>query len=133
MMNPKQLKRLERLKAEHQKVLAGRVIKYQALLSKCEELTADIKARAENQEQLTQQLADQRTAMQGLVEASKNMDWQQAVLNGGRPCFFLLEKGRFCGRAQRWYGHTDKDKWPEHRFMSLDAALAAAAKLREGK
>lgn len=42
MMNPKQLKRLEWLKAEHQKVLAGRVIKYQALLSKCEELTADI-------------------------------------------------------------------------------------------
>jgi hypothetical protein len=58
--------------------------------------------------------------------AAYRADWTQVVLNGGSPCFFL-ERGaphgatRFCLRAERWAGHTDKDQWPEHRFVSLPA------------
>ncbi len=49
-------------------------------------------------------------------------DWTQVALNGGPPCFHL-ENGRFCLRAARWDGHTDKDEYPEHRFVSLAALL----------
>lgn len=62
--------------------------------------------------------------LEKLVEAAKNMDWEQVVLNGGPPCFFLEEEGRFCGRAQRWFGHTDKNEFPEHVFINLETLLA---------
>jgi hypothetical protein len=49
------------------------------------------------------------------------MDWQQVVLNGGPPCFALLddEPDRYCGRAERWAGHDG-----EHEFVSLADLLA---------
>jgi hypothetical protein len=54
--------------------------------------------------------------------AADRADWVQVALNGGPPCFFL-ENDRFCLRAERWAGHTDRDKYPEHRFVSLAALL----------
>ncbi len=44
------------------------------------------------------------------------MDWRQVVLNGGPPCFAILddEGGWFCGRAKRWEGHDG-----EHKFVWL--------------
>lgn len=47
------------------------------------------------------------------TKAAVNMDWDQVVLNGGPPCFHY-ESGEFCGRAQRWDGHSDF-----HKFVSL--------------
>ncbi len=56
-----------------------------------------------------------RTANQlAHIVAAAKMDWQQVVLNGGPPCFHISEDGRFCGRAQRWEGHSD-----DHEFVSL--------------
>lgn len=51
------------------------------------------------------------------------MDWQQVVLNGGPPCFAVLddEEGWYCGRAERWEGHDG-----EHRFISLSDLLTSA-------
>lgn len=54
------------------------------------------------------------------VDAARNMDWVQVVLNGGPPCFHLQDDGRFCGRAMRWVGHTDEDP---HKFVSLAELL----------
>lgn len=64
------------------------------------------------------------------------MDWQQVVLNGGPPCFAVLdaEENWYCGRAQRWDGH-DYD----HKYVSLSdlldkervALLAEVGRLRE--
>lgn len=56
--------------------------------------------------------------MKPLLEAAKNMDWQQVVLNGGPPCFHL-EGERFCGRAERWDGHDGC-----HKFVSLEELLS---------
>jgi len=44
------------------------------------------------------------------------MDWGQVVLNGGPPCFAVLNDERpwFCGRADRWAGHDG-----DHKFVSL--------------
>jgi hypothetical protein len=62
--------------------------------------------------------------------AAYRADWMQVVLNQGPPCFYLGdEPDRFCLRAERWDGHTDKDKYPEHRFVSLAALLD---KVRDG-
>lgn len=62
------------------------------------------------------------------------MDWEQVRLNGGPPCFHLdpeHEGNRFCGRAQRWFGHTvNESQYPDHRFISLDDYLA---ELRESR
>lgn len=64
---------------------------------------------------------------QDIMTAAIGMDWIQVVLNGGPPCFFFeSDERRFCGRAKRWDGHTDKDEYPEHRYVSLDALLATA-------
>ncbi len=52
----------------HKEVLAGRVQKYQACRNKCEELTADVKARTENQEYLQQQLAQSQANYQTLLD-----------------------------------------------------------------
>lgn len=51
------------------------------------------------------------------------MDWQQVILNGGPPCFAVLdgEETWYCGRAQRWVGHDG-----EHKFISLDDLISAA-------
>ena len=47
------------------------------------------------------------------------MDWTQAALNGGPPCFALLDdEGWYCGRAQRWEGHDG-----EHPFVSLEQMI----------
>jgi hypothetical protein len=55
-----------------------------------------------------------------MLQAARQMDWQQVVLNGGPPCFYL-ESEWFCGRAERWQGHGDM-----HGFVSLATLLAAA-------
>jgi hypothetical protein len=57
-----------------------------------------------------------------VIKAAQNMDWQQVMLNGGPPCFYL-EGERFCGRAQRWDGHYAPNKI--HKFISLDALMIA--------
>lgn len=53
-----------------------------------------------------------------LLSAAIQMDWQQTMLNGGPPCFFLCDDGRFCGRHERWLGHAD-----DHGYVSLAALL----------
>lgn len=41
-------------------------------------------------------------------------DWQQIYLNGGPPCFAVMEEDlRFCNRAERWEGHPS-----DHKFVS---------------
>ena len=54
--------------------------------------------------------------MDAIQKACVNMDWQQVVLNGGPPCFYLMDDGNFCGRTQRWAGHNHNY---HHRFVSL--------------
>jgi len=56
------------------------------------------------------------TDCSGVLLAAEHMDWQQVVLNGGPPCFAIVENdsGHFCGRAQRWEGHDS-----HHTFVSL--------------
>jgi hypothetical protein len=61
------------------------------------------------------------TSIRRLVEAARNADWQQVVLNGGPPCFHL-EDGRFCFRAFRWQGHGIM-----HDYVSLESALTTLA------
>ena len=68
--------------------------------------------------------------MSDLIQAAKCMDWEQVIQNGGPPCFFLDEHG-FCGRAQRWLGHTEKNEYPEHRFISLQDLLLPVSGLHE--
>lgn len=48
------------------------------------------------------------------------MDWQQVVLNGGPPCFFV-EGPQYCGRAERWPGHGNN---AFHGYVSLESLLA---------
>lgn len=55
--------------------------------------------------------------MNPYLQAAKEMDWQQVVLNGGPPCFYICEGGCFCGRAKRWEGHGHRDF---HDFVPLD-------------
>lgn len=58
------------------------------------------------------------------LKAAKEMDWLQVVSNGGPPCFHIQffhnetgqEEYRFCGRAQRWAGHTGN---VIHAYVSL--------------
>lgn len=68
----------------------------------------------------------QEFQMQQVQEPTKRprMDWQQVVLNGGPPCFAVLddEDGYYCGRAERWDGHDG-----EHEFVSLNTLLDRAA------
>lgn len=52
-----------------------------------------------------------------LKQAASDIDWQQVVLNGGPPCFFI-EGSRFCLRAERWEGHYDL-----HPYISLAELL----------
>ncbi len=57
------------------------------------------------------------------------MDWQQVVLNGGPPCFYV-EGPQYCGRAQRWPGHGNE---AFHDYVSLDDLLTTARQVeREG-
>lgn len=60
-----------------------------------------------------------------LLEAARNMDWQQVVLNGGPPCFHLGKDGRFCGRAQRW--HDEIAERVCHRYVPLEELLMQMA------
>ncbi len=62
-------------------------------------------------------------------KAAQNMDWDQVVVNGGPPCFYLRE-GLFCGRAQRWQGHYGAS----HDYVSLVDLLkkVGADSKREG-
>lgn len=53
-------------------------------------------------------------------KSTPTMDWQQVVLNGGPPCFFIEDR-KFCGRAERWQGHGVRDF---HDFVSLESLLA---------
>lgn len=48
-----------------------------------------------------------RPSALAIEAAARAFDWQQVVLNGGPPCFWLDETGHFCGRAQRWSGHDE--------------------------
>lgn len=67
-------------------------------------------------------------SLRELIAAAEKADWMQVVLNEGPPCFHLEKiTGLFCLRAQRWAGHTEKDEWPEHRFVSLADLLREAA------
>ena len=67
--------------------------------------------------------SDEATAE--LLRAARSANWQQVIMNGGPPCFHL-EGRHFCLRAETWQGHTtDKDEWPYHKFISLEALLAA--------
>lgn len=60
-----------------------------------------------------------------MVEAARNADWQQVVLNGGPPCFHLDPKlGRFCLRALRWAGHSTEHAFTDHIFVGLDELLS---------
>lgn len=78
---------------------------------------------------LTGEKANQQTG-----ESRPWMDWEQVRLNGGPPCFHLdpeHEGNRFCGRAQRWFGHIEGAcAYPDHNFISLDDYLA---ELREAE
>ena len=56
-----------------------------------------------------------------LVEAALLADWLQVVLNGGPPCFAILE-GRFCLRAMRWEGHRNGS---DHSYVTLAEAIRA--------
>jgi hypothetical protein len=56
--------------------------------------------------------------LRSLLSAATNMDWKQVVINGGPPCFHLENDRRFCGRAERWFGHGDN-----HKFVSLHDLL----------
>lgn len=62
----------------------------------------------------------------GLQEPSgaPHIDWQQVLLNGGPPCFFVKD-GRYCGRAKRWQGHGAAI---HHDFVSLDDLLTTVRK-----
>lgn len=73
---------------------------------------------------------------EGLITAAEQADWVQVVLNGGPPCFRLMNEGggerRLCLRAERWLGHGTDDRIHDHAFVSLadllrDAALALQA------
>lgn len=55
--------------------------------------------------------------LDAIGRAAEHMDWQQVVLNGGPPCFYL-EGTKFCGRAERWPGHPEM-----HGFISLFVLL----------
>jgi hypothetical protein len=52
-----------------------------------------------------------------LLMSAKRADWGQVVMNGGPPCFAVLD-GKFCLRAQRWAGHPE-----DHAFVSLESLL----------
>jgi hypothetical protein len=47
--------------------------------------------------------------------AARHMDWQQVIMNGGPPCFAIMDDGHFCGRAKHWPGHN-----VIHTFVSLE-------------
>ena len=64
--------------------------------------------------------------MKKILQAAKCMDWQQVVLNGGPPCFYLEGEGRFCGRAERWHDKQASEMF--HKFVSLEALLKSIAK-----
>ncbi len=68
-----------------------------------------------------------------IIRAAENMDWQQVVLNGGPPCFYLQDDGRFCGRAERWDGHFSHgiDSPTIHTFVSISSLIRALADTRE--
>jgi hypothetical protein len=53
---------------------------------------------------MEKQLRLKTQRLDAAIEACADIDWQQVVLNGGPPCFFV-EGGRFCLRAERWEGH----------------------------
>jgi hypothetical protein len=55
--------------------------------------------------------------------AATQMDWQQVVLNGGPPCFYLCNDQHFCGRAEKWGGHGEPGF---HDFVSLADLIHAA-------
>jgi hypothetical protein len=63
-----------------------------------------------------------------ILKAAEGMDWMQVVLNGGPPCFHL-ENGRFCGRAERWFGHDNPAM--DHEYVSLAALLNDLAGVRK--
>jgi hypothetical protein len=54
------------------------------------------------------------------IATTPQMDWGQVVLNGGPPCFFV-EGSRYCGRAERWAGHSDPTF---HKFVPLEYVTA---------
>ncbi len=60
-----------------------------------------------------------------LMEAAKNADWQQVVMNGGPPCFhYEKDRKRFCLRAQRWDGHYSWRNNPAiHKYVPLEQQL----------
>jgi len=66
-----------------------------------------------------------RDEISARLAAATGMDWRQVVLNGGPPCFYVERLGHFCGRAERWDGHSlTPDGLPyDHEYESLYALL----------
>lgn len=83
-------------------------------------------ARAEATRRYPEPISDCERSGNINTGAAKHADWTQVVLNGGPPCFFLEKSLRFCLRAERWAGHTQKQEWPEHPFVSLADLLTSA-------
>lgn len=59
-------------------------------------------------------------SVEEIEAAIKSFDWLQPALHGGSPCFHICDDGRFCGRAERWPGHTDKDPGSHAHVSMLD-------------
>lgn len=58
-----------------------------------------------------------------VLDAARNVDWQQVVLNGGPPCFHLGEDARFCLRTQLWAGHGVMHAYtPLHELLGASSA-----------
>jgi hypothetical protein len=59
-----------------------------------------------------------------LIAAAKRADWGQVVQNGGPPCFHLDSNGKFCLRAERWFGHgSNLPDYHDHKFVPLHEML----------
>lgn len=75
---------------------------------------------------LRAEIARLREQAVSLEEAAERMDWTQVRLNyPSKPCFALLDDGRFCLRGEPWVGHGT-----DHAYTTLSAAIRAA---RDGK
>jgi hypothetical protein len=81
---------------------------------------------------MTDQPAGEPKTFGAIIEAAKNADWMQVVLNQGPPCFhYEPERRLFCLRAERWAGHGDF-----HAFVPLADLLSrelSEARALQGK
>lgn len=72
-----------------------------------------------------------RPDLEKLAKPIAGIDWGQVRLNGGPPCFHVMDYERFCLRAERWDGHDPKRE-PDHLFVPLsDVLTQMSAYIRE--